>query len=217
MIPLIKIRLTYLKRHYWKCFFYYFSAGVLILIILLIYIIINKIYPSDLYDENFDTDIIHQYPSYHSIYSIAIISEDKNLFYEFKNHYTNIHYLKYYKNKNEIENYNSFDLLIEFIKINEKSYQFKVKSDRFTFKKSIEDEKSKLMIPYDDDFAFTDLSDYAFYIHNFLLSYNNKTAKDFKVYSYKMKKENNEFDNHDLYEIPIFISLIYGIFFLIFH
>ena len=99
MVPLIKIRLTYPKRHYWKCFFYYFSAGVLILIILLIYIIINKIYPSDLYDENFDTDIIHQYPSYHSIYSIAIISEDKNLFYEFKNRYTNIHYLKYYKNK----------------------------------------------------------------------------------------------------------------------
>ena len=85
MIPLIKIRLTYLKRHYWKCFFYYFSAGFLILFILIIYLILNKIYPKDVEDEEFNTNIIHQYPSYHHrhFFSIAIISEDKTLFYEF--------------------------------------------------------------------------------------------------------------------------------------
>ena len=40
MISLIKIRLTYIKRHYCKCFFNYFAAGSGVLIYLILYLII---------------------------------------------------------------------------------------------------------------------------------------------------------------------------------
>ncbi len=38
MIPLIKIRLTYMKRHPWKCFLNYFSAGLMMLFILFFFV-----------------------------------------------------------------------------------------------------------------------------------------------------------------------------------
>lgn len=43
MIPLIKIRLTYMKRHPWKCFLNYFSAGLMMLFILFSYLKLKDI------------------------------------------------------------------------------------------------------------------------------------------------------------------------------
>ena len=213
MIPLIKIRLTFIKRNIWKCFFYYFLTGISLLIILIVILITGNISSDNFIDEEFDNYNINKYPEYNTLDNpiIGIISEDKKLFDEFK-YYTHIPELQYYKNENQIKNY---DLdFIEIIKLNKKSFQFKLKSDYLIFQKSIEDEKSKLMIPDDDNFINRDLSNYAFYIHNFLLQYNNITGKDFKIYSFTMKNKYNDFNTSQLYFIPFFISFIYGFFFL---
>ena len=140
MIPLIKIRLTYIKRNYCKCFFNYFATAVLLLIILIFIIIVDN---SRRYlKEDFGPDLLEKYPSNQILKSnsIGIISEEENIFKEFNkaNKKENLSLeLTYFKKESDIRQYDKYQSIIECIKIKEKIYQFKIKNYYISLSKSI--------------------------------------------------------------------------------
>ena len=227
MISLIKIRLTYIKRHYCKCFFNYFAAGS----VLLIYLILDLIFIERHRDlqEDFDPKFISVYPSFNTkdmfpnITKIGIISEDEKIFNEFKKiiekEYSQFIKLEYFKKETDILKYGDYFTIIEIRKIKEKAYQFKIKNDNISIYKSISDEESQLIIPSNPFYGENIILDVnAFYIHKFLFYYYNINKKNYTVYSYPMKSIYNYtyFDISISYIYPIMISMIYGIIFLSF-
>ena len=114
MLPLIKIRLTYIKRHYWICFFNYFSSGFIMLIIF--FKLKSELESSfnskkNLY-EIYSSNILN-YPNQKfitdkSYETIGLVLENKKLFDEFNKTYKYkiTKDLFYFKNEKEFKKYN---------------------------------------------------------------------------------------------------------------
>ena len=86
MIPLIKIRLTYIKRHPCKCFFNYFAAATLLFFYFILYVIFSNTKRYLQQDKDFDPKYLYEYPSNKDylpdfwIKNIGIITENETLF-----------------------------------------------------------------------------------------------------------------------------------------
>ena len=189
MIPLIKIRLTYMKRHPWKCFLNYFSAGLMMLFILFSY----------LKFERYNRNLSIKYPNYHidkfpynyTYYYyekyIGVITDEERIINEFNKTFQNSSFIiKKIKNEDEISSSN-YMAIIEVVKKGD-LYKFKLKSNSISVSKLISDEESDLILPtryYGGD--NTILSNLSFYIHKILLNLNGKqSVKNLIVYSCRM-------------------------------
>ena len=101
MKPLIKIRLTYMKRHPWKCFLNYFSAGLMMLFILFFVVSHTKrrylsakypYYSIDKFPVNFT---YYYYEKY-----IGVITDEERIINEFNKTFQNSSFIiKKIKNK----------------------------------------------------------------------------------------------------------------------
>ncbi len=125
MIPLIKIRLTYLKRHYIKCFLEYFNLVCVVICIL--YLIYKEVkYDIPVLSSN---DMIcnyeQKYPQietsrrYSIDDSVSILSDDNEAFEEFKKFVKNNNFYKINIscfNKKDEMNLGRFDIYIAIIK-----------------------------------------------------------------------------------------------------
>ena len=219
MIPLIKIRLTYMKRHPWKCFLNYFSAGLMMLFILFFVVSHTKrrylsakypYYSIDKFPVNFT---YYYYEKY-----IGVITDEERIINEFNKTFQNSSFIiKKIKNEDEISSSN-YMAIIEVVKKGD-LYKFKLKSRYLSVTKLISDEESDLILPtryYGGD--NTILSNLSFYIHKILLNLNGKqSVKNLIVYSYPMirsDKINMYINSELLLAFPLFISFIYGVIFL---
>ena len=172
--------------------------------------------------EDFGPDLLEKYPSNQILKSnsIGIISEEENIFKEFnkENKKENLSLeLTYFKKESDIRQYDKYQSIIECIKIKEKIYQFKIKNDYISLSKSISDEESQLIMPYYQYNSYEILDGIAFYIHKFLFNFYNINKKNYTVYSYPMKTNDNRryfISDFHINTIPIIISIIYGIIFL---
>ena len=129
MIPLIKIRLTYLKRHPWKCFLNYFSGGLIMLFILFSFIISVRKYRilSEKIPFSYSID---KFPSNVSFtnydHTIGVIINEEKIINELKKTFQNSSFIiQQIKNEKEISSPNYFGI-VEVVKKDD-LYKFKLK------------------------------------------------------------------------------------------
>ena len=224
MIPLIKIRLTYMKRHFIKCFLEYFSfACVVIGILYLIYKEVKYEIPV-LSSNDMICDYEQKYPQNETSRRfsredrVAIVSDDKETIEEFKKFVKNNNFYKINIscfNKKDEMNLGRFDIYIEIIKNND-NYEFKMKSD-FIYPTGLSDEENEI-ISFSDSNKNEVLNEYSFIMHQFLYSIKKPiNLKKFGVYSCS-------FNGTKLLPkkvillifVPIFFSYVYGLIFFSF-
>ena len=141
MIPLIKIRLTYLKRKKCVLIFSYLIIPIIIAISSIIYLIVNKstnksnINPKQTFDLNFDfndqlftddDETFYQYLKYSYFENAAIVSNDNKTGNDFKTYLENKFpgvNLKLFQDEKSIDKQSVYIIKIDYNEIN-KSYKF---------------------------------------------------------------------------------------------
>ena len=224
MIPLVKIRLIFIKRNRGKIFFFYYFPGIIMLFIIFISIITGKFRRRflDTYIDFKDYNI-RRFPEnkyyLREVKKLGIITNEQKIINEFNNSFKNYNIsIEHLKDYNKISDYKDYIGVVEIIK-NENLYKFKLKTNAILIDKLFSDEESDLLIPVSSYFGYF-TSFLSFHIHNILLNLDNKKGKNITVYSYEMYYPSSHLDSkyyiniYYIYIIPLIISFIYGIIFI---